>query len=174
MSIISDALRKVADKRSDYTRLKDEKLDRDLTPEIKRLAIKKTRLSILSSVGVFFIVGLAIVIFLYNSDITPSFIHPKTPSLITPKDITLKTDITKDDTEKITPPLSVAPIKKERRALPHLTLNGIIGGTGEPLAIINNKILKKGDSIYGARLIYIAKDKVTLSYRDREFTLEME
>ena len=59
-----------------------------------------------------------------------------------------------------------------RRALPPvLALNGVVEGTGEPLAIVNGSMLRVGDTIEGATLIEIKTDTVTLRWRDQELIL---
>ena len=64
--------------------------------------------------------------------------------------------------------------KPEKNLLFSFTLNGVMEGPGESLAIIDNKILKKGDYIHGAQLINISTDRVTLLYDDKEIILYIE
>lgn len=45
---------------------------------------------------------------------------------------------------------------------PKLTLNGIIYGFDKPTAIIDNKILEEGQSIRGAKVVKIHRDRVEL------------
>lgn len=175
MSIISDALKKAADKRRGVTRLREEDFTRDLDGHIEKIASKKTRWSLLSSLGTFFIVGFAIIAFLYNVEFLPSFMNSagKTSSTVVPKKLDLERTISPADVDKpkvITKPRP----KKTGSLLFNLRLNGIMEGKGESLAVINNKILRKGDFIEGAELIDISSNKVTLLYNRKEIILYME
>lgn len=52
---------------------------------------------------------------------------------------------------------------------PKLTLNGIVYDAKKPYAIVNNKILLKGESIEGAILVEINEDNVKFVFKGREF-----
>jgi type II secretory pathway component PulC len=54
---------------------------------------------------------------------------------------------------------------------PTLTVQGLIWGSNMPQAIINNKVVKIGDIIEGARIVEIDKEGVEVSYKGRSFTL---
>jgi type II secretory pathway component PulC len=54
---------------------------------------------------------------------------------------------------------------------PDLKVQGIIWGGKLPQAIINNKVLKVGDTIQGTKVINIGKEGVTVLYGGRNFTL---
>ena len=54
---------------------------------------------------------------------------------------------------------------------PALTVQGIIWGGRFPQAIINNKIVKAGDTIEGVRIIDINKDGVTVFFGNRKYNL---
>lgn len=53
-------------------------------------------------------------------------------------------------------------------------LNGIVFGEGEPVAIINNSIMKKGDSNSGIILDEIYQDRVKVRYNKKELTLSLQ
>lgn len=55
--------------------------------------------------------------------------------------------------------------------LPKLIIQGIVWGGASPQAIINNQIVKAGDTIEGARIESIAKEGLTVSFQGREFKL---
>lgn len=55
--------------------------------------------------------------------------------------------------------------------LPSLTVQGVIWGGRFPLAIINNKVVKIGDTIEETKVIGIDKERITLLFQDRIFTL---
>jgi len=66
------------------------------------------------------------------------------------------------------PPVETPP---EKKPLPELKIQGIIWGGIFPQAIINNKIIKKGDVIDEARVVDINKDGVVLLYQGEEYKL---
>lgn len=55
-----------------------------------------------------------------------------------------------------------------------MTLNGVIHRKGRGIAIINNKIMRKGDAVAGKRLIEILADRVILSDGDERIELMVE
>lgn len=55
-----------------------------------------------------------------------------------------------------------------------MTLNGVIRRKGSGIAIINNRIMRKGDAIAGKRLIEILADRVILSDGDERIELMVE
>jgi len=55
-----------------------------------------------------------------------------------------------------------------------LTLNGIVQGEGEDLAILNNQITKIGEDIEGATLLEIGKDSVLLEEGEKRFRLKLK
>ena len=60
----------------------------------------------------------------------------------------------------------------ENVSLPEvLTVQGIMWGGRFPQAIINNKVVRKGDSLGDVRVLEISKDGVKLFYRSRNFLL---
>jgi hypothetical protein len=54
---------------------------------------------------------------------------------------------------------------------PPLTVQGLIWGGFLPQAIVNNKIVKVGDTIDGANIISIDKNGVTVLFQEREYKL---
>ena len=54
---------------------------------------------------------------------------------------------------------------------PLLNVQGLIWGGALPQAIINDKVVKIGDSIEGARITNIAKDGVTVLFEGRQYNL---
>jgi hypothetical protein len=174
MSIISDALKKVSEQRRNAARLRDEDLKRIFISDTKRIKSKKTRWSVLSSVGTILIVGFAIAAFLYNAQFSPPAIYSAIPSLRPAPALESPPRVTpaKEAPKRM---VSSAPIESvETELLPVFTLNGIIEGGGESLAMINNNILRKGDFFQGAQIIDIAQNSVTLLYQDKEITLRIK
>jgi len=56
--------------------------------------------------------------------------------------------------------------------LPELKLQGIVWGTDNPQAIINNIVVKKGDAIAGGvRILEINKDGVVVFFKNRNYNL---
>ena len=72
-----------------------------------------------------------------------------------------------------------APAPSPRRPLmilpgkPHLELSGIIGGPGQPMAIINGRLLAPGEIIDGATLLDVTDDAARLRWRDEEIVLQL-
>lgn len=54
-------------------------------------------------------------------------------------------------------------------APPSLTVQALVWGGQYPQAIINNTVVKVGDTIEEAEILEIAKDKVKLLYKGRNF-----
>lgn len=52
-----------------------------------------------------------------------------------------------------------------------LTVQGVIWGGKFPQAIINNQVVKAGDTIEGARIISIKKEGVMVLFKDRQYNL---
>lgn len=179
MSIISEALRKASEKRKDVINLKEEDFrtdaaarpdtrrlrdrfrTKDLSIDIKEIASRKTKWSLLSTMGTLFIVGLALTAFFYNVNYLPSGTNSIAPVVAALKE----TDAVKGVSSEI----------NDINTIQHLLrLNGVIEGTGEPYAVINNRILKKGESIYGAEVLDISSQKVTMLFKGEQITLQIE
>jgi len=67
--------------------------------------------------------------------------------------------------------ISETPEKQAQAALSSLTVQGLIWGGRFPQAIINNKVLKIGDTIDKVSIINIDKDGVTVSFEETEYRL---
>lgn len=61
--------------------------------------------------------------------------------------------------------------EQEAKPLPALSVQGIVWGGILPQAIINNKVLRVGDTIEGARITGIDKNGVTLFFDNRQYNL---
>lgn len=59
-------------------------------------------------------------------------------------------------------------VSAEKMPLPTLTVQGVIWGGIMPQAIINNKVVKTGDTIDEARIISIDKEGVTVFFQGRQ------
>lgn len=67
---------------------------------------------------------------------------------------------------------AVAPEEpKPKPSLPSLTVQGIIWGGSVPCAIINNKVVKQGDSIKEVKLIKIEKERIEVLYQGWNYSL---
>lgn len=60
---------------------------------------------------------------------------------------------------------------KPKPALPDLAVQGIIWGGNVPCAIINNKVVKEGESIDGVKLIKIEKENIEVLYQGWNYSL---
>lgn len=71
----------------------------------------------------------------------------------------------------------VLPIKTKEKSLPvqppKLVLKGIAWDETEPLALINDLVVKEGDTIQGARIVKIDFDRVTVQYRSKKFVIKL-
>lgn len=191
MSIISEALKKAGEKRrQDVAILQEDVPDSSVSDEVREIASRKINWNILSGLGTFFIVGFAVVAFLYNTTFPPAAYPPK-PNLQK-----AKIDLHQANVSPSPPPQQIVevavekppPIRiidsrfyptlvpevKKKPPLPDLELCGIMEGIGEPMAIINNRIMKKGEYVEGAHLIAIGSDRVNLLYDDKEIILRLE
>jgi len=69
------------------------------------------------------------------------------------------------------------PVKTEKKSLPvkppKLVLKGIAWDKTEALALINDLVVKEGDTIQGARIVKIDFDRVTLRYRSKKFVIKL-
>lgn len=57
--------------------------------------------------------------------------------------------------------------------MPSLNLSGIVYSPEESYCIINNKIIKKGDTVQGAKLLSVSHNRVTLDYQGKAVSLEV-
>lgn len=57
--------------------------------------------------------------------------------------------------------------------LPQLSVQGLIWDTAVPQAIVNNKVVKKGDIVQGARITDISKEGVKVVFSNREYNLSV-
>ena len=62
----------------------------------------------------------------------------------------------------------VTPIKP-----PSLALKGIAWDEAEPLALINDLVVKEGDTIQGARIVKIDFDGIAVRYRSKKFVIKL-
>jgi len=165
MSIINEALKKVQEIRKESP-AKDTvgpagkvetKLPMPAMPADKKAVIKVTGIIIAS---------IAAVILLKNSNmLSPKKTVPRVPPPQTAQ-------------EKPAPAtpgawnFNVAPPgASQEDALPTLVLNGIVYDDQRPYAIVNNKVLLKGEEIEGAALVEISKDRVKFLFKGREIEL---
>ena len=76
-----------------------------------------------------------------------------------------------ETTPSSSPSAAPAPISQNAQDLPALMLTGIVYDNEKPYAIVNNKVLSKGDMIDGAMLIEINRESVKFVFNDEEFEL---
>jgi hypothetical protein len=81
--------------------------------------------------------------------------------------------------KEIVAPLEEVIVPAEKKAIvkdepPKLSLTGIIYEDKESLALINNRIVREGELIAGARVINIGPNKVILSFVGQEISLFLE
>lgn len=66
---------------------------------------------------------------------------------------------------------SLSPLMHRPLLQPTLRLSGIVGGPGEPLAIINGSVLRVGEQVAGATLLEVGEDFARLRWRDQDVIL---
>lgn len=64
-----------------------------------------------------------------------------------------------------------AEVQIETKPLPDLQIQGIVWGGAFPQAIINNKVVKIGDTIEEARIMEIKKEGITVYFGNRKHIL---
>ena len=64
-------------------------------------------------------------------------------------------------------------VQIETKPLPSLQIQGIVWGGGFPQAIINNKVMRVGDTIEGVRITDINKNGVTVFFENQKYTLSV-
>ncbi|MFA5096195.1 MAG: hypothetical protein WC478_02525 [Candidatus Omnitrophota bacterium] len=62
-------------------------------------------------------------------------------------------------------------VKVVEKPLPSLAVQGLVWGGAFPQAIINNKVVRVGETIEGAQVTLIDKNGVTVLFADREYKL---
>lgn len=82
-----------------------------------------------------------------------------------PFEIFLKKD-DKDEKEAVS-----ASGEARAKPLPVLTVQGVIWGSGLPLAIINNKVVKSGDIVDGVQITVIKKEGITILFDGQVYNL---
>ena len=68
-------------------------------------------------------------------------------------------------------PIEIGGNTEENILPPPLTIQGLIWGVNIPCAIINNKVVRQGDSIDEAKIIEIRREGVDLLYKGKKFYL---
>jgi hypothetical protein len=71
----------------------------------------------------------------------------------------------------VSAPAVPMPAPLNAQGFPVLKLNGIVYDSERPYAIVNNKVLSKGDAVEGATLTEIEQEKVKFVFNGREFEL---
>jgi len=73
------------------------------------------------------------------------------------------------------------PVKKKEKEIkeslppqpPKLVLKGIAWDKTKPLALINDLVVKEGDTVQGARIVKIDFDQVAVQYRAKKFVIKL-
>ena len=91
-----------------------------------------------------------------------------------------KREVLKYDSERLRDPfsspfISIEPGDKRSKAkevqLPDLAVQGLMWGGNYPQAIINNKVVKAGDTVAGVNIVEINNKEILVMYKDRHFSL---
>ena len=136
MSIIYDALKKV---------------ETSLTGDSKTKIAKGVK----SKPKIYLLCALMICLGLFIANIFYGWLSPKKEPYLAP---TLPTAALETS-------ISVEPeMETQKETLPAFTLNGVFFSGGEGYALINNRIVKKGDKIERAGVVQISLDEVDLEF----------
>jgi hypothetical protein len=76
--------------------------------------------------------------------------------------------------DTVFPHLKYPKSQKQGIRPPQLSLEGIIWDPDNPMAVINGKVMGKGDSIKGARIVKIGQKSVTLVWRSKYIKLNLK
>ena len=97
--------------------------------------------------------------------------QPKLPTIATINPVPV---IAKKPEPRPAPTVVAAPEPKiEEPPVSYLTLNGVFFSNGEGYALINNEIVKEGDTIDGAQVVKVNADGVRLKRKDQEINLRV-
>lgn len=69
--------------------------------------------------------------------------------------------------------MAPAVTKSQAAEASSITLSGILWDENNPLAIINNKVVKKADSVSGCRVVEIKQESVVLNDGTRDFEFKL-
>lgn len=161
MSIINEALKKVEkDKHISHNRPANilRKVDQVKT-EIKRFVLKKWLIWL--GTGVICISGILLILNSLKRPVSSVIPAPSKETEITPAAIQ-NIQLFKKKAERIPTRIS------------DFHLSGILYDSQHSLAIINNRIMAEGTSLYGAKLLKIQPDYVLLSLKGKEFRLKIK
>lgn len=156
MSIINEALKKVEEENQKKSQPQAPKYEFQPTiaPNIAQRKVTKKPISIF-----------LVIILLFIS----AFVITKMPSFKLLKEKSVNPKLIAEKYSSI--PNREATASTSSLNAPFLTLNGIIYDEEMPYAIVNNKVLRKGEIIEGASLVEIDKDFVKFVFKDKEFDL---
>lgn len=62
-------------------------------------------------------------------------------------------------------------LRSKEPATPSLELNGVVAGVGEPLIIVNGRMVRLGESIEGATLVEISDGSARFRWKDRDLVV---
>lgn len=74
-------------------------------------------------------------------------------------------------TEEAPVEINRATAVEEKISLPAFTIQGLIWGVNTPCAIVNNKVVRQGDSIDEVKISEIRKEGIDLLYKGKKFYL---
>jgi|GEM_PF-3992261 len=169
MSIINEALKKVQEIRKEHPS-KDTAAPSPAGIEAKphiSLSVPANKKGIVKIAGIVVIIGVTAIALLKTTGILfPKKTIPAAPVSTRPQPRALPKPAPETENPSVAPSSS-----SQDDSLPTLILNGIVYDEQRPYAIVNNRVLQKGEEIEGAQLIEIYKDKVKFLFQDREIEL---
>lgn len=160
MSIINEALKKAASKNDDFSRLASEPLKEfektagSVQLDVQKKTWQRKKWLFFGGISGGLAASVLFISIFLGKDLSVTS-RPRPTAIAQPA-----------------PEAVAAPAKYVR--LPNLTLDGIVEGRGEPMAIINARIVKVGDNLQGASVVRINKESVLLVYEGQEFLLRIK
>lgn len=122
-------------------------------------------------VSIYLFAGLVVVAGVFIANIIFSlFINPKAADVVQQpvKQVVVDTPQKPPQTVR-----DVPVVKPANNSFPSLVLNGIFFSEDQGYALINNKIVKEGDSVDGAVLIKIGRNYVELKSQDSDTAIKL-
>ena len=188
MSIIDEALRKVAKERDKAKRRPVEPKSSPLESEnIKSLSARYVKSKTVIVSGILLLLAIAFLTVTNIFLVPPPGIKETMPAetsgdfIETPVEAEAYTEVRSEIAlieEKVGLMGKMAKAFKiestQEEFLSNFTLNGIVYDMEDPWAIINNKVVKVGETLDGAAVISIAPQKVVLLFKNERFDLAVK
>lgn len=188
MSIITEALKKAAKEKVKTINLSDKTVTLRGKPSYKSENTRYKRRKRLIISGILLLVTIAFLT-LANTFLLPSLDIERPKSMVTSDD-SIETPVEAEAYTNVKSELALFEDKKslmdntakafrseltiEEEFTSNFTLNGIVYDADDSWAIINNKVVRTGDTLEGANVLSIAPQKVVLLFKNERFVLSVK